>query len=300
MRILILGANGLIGSNLAKGLSSQWSVIPTAKEKVDVTDPRSLRAAFERHRPDVVVNCAGFMNVDRCEKDPRQSRLVNGLGAINVARELLNSSAARTSTLIHLSSDFVFDGSKGAYIEEDAAKPLSYYGVHKLIADEMICSAKLHRYYVLRVASVIAFAAERSNFIKKMISIAKERDHFNIVDDLSISLCTAELLSYVISALLERSPPPGLYHSVASGTTSWYRILTSSFQQLGIKYEIRPCSIDTMPNAHLRPRKSDMVPARLEDALGVSMPTWQAALQEHVQANQAEYRSFALASGAIG
>jgi dTDP-4-dehydrorhamnose reductase len=293
MRIMILGAKGLIGGGLLANFGKDWTVIGRDKTAVDVTDPGSIRRALATDRPDAVINCTAFMNVDRCELEPAQSHLVNCLGSIHIANAIRASADLQHCAFIQLSSDFVFDGRKGDYSEEDAAKPLSYYGVHKIVADEYIANVGLPRYYVLRVASMIGFVPARNNFVKRMISLAKERDHFDIVNDLTISMSTPEFLADAISRLLHARAPSGVYNTVAAGQTTWYEMLVESFKILGIKHDIRPTSIETMPNAHLRPRKSNMVVAKFEKATRKAVDHWRHVLRRHIEAHRQEYERLA-------
>jgi dTDP-4-dehydrorhamnose reductase len=289
--VAVLGAHGLLGRGLCKLLGETHTIFPLSREKADVTRPESLRQALAEAAPDVVVNCSGLLNVDRCQREPQQSYLVNGEGAIHIAQVIGEMEPARRPVLIHFSSDFVFDGVQGSYREEDPARPLSYYGTHKLIADEFLLHSGLRDFYILRMASVVCCVEERDNFVKRMIALAYQKPYLQIVDDLQISLTTIEVLAWYVDRFLHVRPPSGLYNAVCAGTTTWYDILATSFQDLGIDREVRPVSIEAMPNANLRPRKSDLEISKAARALNASVPEWKAALQEHLDKNAALYEA---------
>ncbi len=288
-RIAILGAGGLLGRGLSRMLAQSHTVVPLAKAAADVTAPQTLARALEAATADVIINCAGFLNVDRCEKQPRQSYLVNGLGPMYVAQAVSAIPAIRRPTLFHFSSDFVFDGIKGNYNEDDLGRPLSYYGTHKLLADEFMFQSGLRDYYILRTSGLISYDEEKGNFLKRMIALAAEKPFLQIVDDLKISMTTIEALAQLIEQIMRVRPAAGLYNAVCAGTTTWHAILRAAFAQLAIDREIRPVSIDDMPGAALRPRHSDLDTTKLAHALGTPMPGWQEALREHVEKNLERY-----------
>ena len=255
---------------------------------------------LEEISPRAVVNGAGFLNVDRCEREPRQSYLVNCLGPINLANAIGRMVPARRPLLLHFSSDFVFDGLKGCYNEDDLGRPLSYYGAHKLAADEFILHCGLRDFYILRMSGLICYLRQKDNFLKRMISLAGERPYLQIVDDLEISMVTVEVLAWYVRQLLARRPPAGLYNAVCAGRTTWHAILCAAFARLGIGREVRAAKIESMPNAALRPRHSDLDTAKIARALELPIPDWQAALAAHIEEHRPHYQALAAPPAAKG
>jgi dTDP-4-dehydrorhamnose reductase len=270
-------------------LGQSHSVLPMPREQVDITDQTAVLHTLEDAAADVVLNCAGFLNVDRCEKEPERSHRVNGLGPVRLAKAIGLMKAAKKPLLFHFSTDFVFDGAKGAYREEDIARPLSYYGTHKIIADEFLLNCGLRDFYILRTASLLCNVEGRDNFAKRMLTLAAERPFLQIVDDLKVSMITIEVLAWFVEQMLEVRPESGLYNAVCGGITTWNAILRTVFNQLNVDKEIRAVSIDAMPNAALRPRNSDLDFSKITRTLNASAPLWENAVVDHVRANRESY-----------
>lgn len=286
--IVILGSSGTLGSCLTAELTPQFRVIPLSSAQADVTDRAALDAMLKDSAPDVVVNCAGFLNVDRCEQEPGKSWLVNYAGAGNTARAIAGCRSKRP-VFFQFSTDFVFDGIQGAYRETDLPRPLSHYGLHKLLADECILSAGLPNAYVLRVASLICFPPQKDNFLKRMLFLSGQKPLLEIVDDLRVSMTTPEVLGRLLGRFIAERPEPGLYNAVCAGVTTWYDIARTAFSGLGLDYDIRPTSIANRPNASIRPRLSDLDIGKIAAIPGCQPPDWRDALSEHVNLYRERY-----------
>lgn len=290
-RILILGSQGLLGRGLALALQSRCDTLAPPESEANVTRPDALIRLFETLEPDAVLNCAGFLNVDRCEKEPASSYRINAAGAINAARSIAFLPPGRRPVLFQFSSDFVFDGTVGHYDETALARPLSYYGVHKLLADEFMLAGPLSDFYILRMSGLLSCVPGKDYFIKRMIALSNERPFLQVVDDLTISCVTVEVLADFILALLASRPRPGLYNAVCAGRATWHAMLTTAFEVLGIDYEVKAASIDTMPNAQIRPRTSDLDISKITAATGLKIPEWRDAVASHVRAHYDEYKT---------
>lgn len=286
--VVILGANGTLGSCLTAELADSFKIIPLSSAQADVTDRGSISRILSQMQPDVIVNCAGFLNVDRCEQEPRKSWLVNYCGAVNVARAIA-ALPSRRPAFFQFSTDFVFDGLQGSYRETDLPHPLSHYGLHKLLADECILNENLPNAWILRVASLICFPPQKDNFLKRMLFLSGQKPLLEIVDDLKVSMTTPEILGRVVSRFIEDRPESGMYNAVCSGVTTWYDIARTAFQRLGIDYDIRPTSIADRPNAVIRPRLSDLDVTRLSAVPACRPPLWSDALRDHVDQYRERY-----------
>lgn len=296
--VVILGAGGTLGSSLAAELACNhlardylardYQVIPLSSVQADVTDRSAIERILSETRPDVVVNCAGFLNVDRCEQEPRKSWLVNYAGAVNVARAVSNC-RSRPPVFFQFSTDFVFDGIQGAYRETNLPHPLSHYGLHKLLADECILSEGSPNAYILRVASLICFPPSKDNFLKRMLFLSGQKPQLEIVDDLRVSMTTAETLGRLVDRFIAVRPEPGLYNGVCAGVTTWHDIAQTAFRALGVDYDIRPTSIADRPNASIRPRLSDLDVSKVAGVPGCAPPDWNDALCEHLDIYRDRY-----------
>lgn len=289
LKIVVFGANGLLGRGLVKQLGPRHAVSAFPREQVDITDQSAVLQTLEDAAADVVLNCAGFLNVDRCEKEPERSHRVNGLGPVRLAKAIGRMKTENKPLLFHFSTDFVFDGAKGAYKEEDIARPLSYYGTHKIVADEFLLNCGLRDFYILRTASLLCNVEGRDNFAKRMLTLAAEMPFLQIVDDLKISMVTLEVLAWFVEQMLELRPESGLYNAVCGGITTWNAILQTVFKELNVDREIRAARIDAMPNAALRPRNSDLDVAKITRTLNAPAPFWEHAVADHVRANRESY-----------
>lgn len=285
--VLILGGNGLLGTCLSRDLSAVATVKQLTRLDCDITDKESLSSAFMKHAPDLVFNCAGFLNADRCEKEPTHSYAINAaavgtiLGAISVIR-------GQKPHLVHFSTDFVFDGNKGQYTEDDLPRPLSFYGVHKYAADEIVQASGLENYWILRVASVIGFSEQRPNFLKTIFKASGTKPYLEIVDDLSISTVTTELLARYIMHMWKAKAPSGLYHATACGTTSWYSLAKKAFDTLGIDYDIRPIASVANNLAAPRPKNSSLLNSKILSH-GGQAGSWENEIAEHTLRYKNQY-----------
>lgn len=285
--ILILGGNGLLGTCLSRDLSAVAVVKQLTRLDCDITDKGSLSAAIIGHTPDLILNCAGFLNADRCEKEPAHSYAINAAAVATIVGAISEVKGQKPH-LVHFSTDFVFDGNKGQYSEEDLPRPLSFYGVHKYAADEIIQAYGLEKYWVLRVASVIGFNEQRPNFLKTIFKASGTRPYLEIVDDLSISTVTTELLSRYIMQMWSAKAPTGLYHATASGTTSWYSLAKKAFDTLGVEYDIRPIASVANNLAAPRPKKSSLLNSKILSHGGQAR-SWEDEISDHTLRYKSQY-----------
>ena len=221
MKVLILGSNGRLGSALArrwKSLPSISEVIPLTRSQVDLSDSLSAEAALASYSfgpGDVVVNSAAATDVDGCERDPELARRINADAPARIARLC----AARGARLIHIGTDYVFDGlSKHPYSEEDQAKPVSHYGATKLEGDLAVLEAS-PQHCVVRVSWV--FGPDKPGFVDAIVRRALSSPEAAAVHDKTSSPAYTEDLALWMEAFLQLSLPGGIYHLCNGGTCSW-------------------------------------------------------------------------------
>ena len=222
MKIAVVGSNGQLGNDLVVAFTrSGHEVFPLTHADIEISNIDSVSRALTALHPDVVINTAAMHNVEKCESELDKAIAVNVVGPKNlalVANEL-------GSVLMHVSTDYVFDGNKGTpYVEEDAPRPLSSYGVTKLAGEHFVrCTAAKH--FVVRTSGLYGKEPCRAkgglNFVELMLKLARERGEVKVVDSETVTpTSTAELAEQLV--VLSQSGSYGLYHATAEGGCSWH------------------------------------------------------------------------------
>jgi dTDP-4-dehydrorhamnose reductase len=210
-KVLILGAQGMLGHDLFEVFSSEYAVTGLDIEDIDLTRQGATRKTIKDLSPDVVINAAGYTDVDGCEKKINKAFAVNGQGTKNVAKGCCDSG----SKLIYLSTDYIFDGTKGSpYREDDPPNPLSIYGESKLMGERYI-EEILDDYIIVRTQWL--YGKHGRNFVETILTLAEERDHIEVVHDQQGSPTYTADLSRAIAALISRNLR-GAYHVSNSGS----------------------------------------------------------------------------------
>ena len=237
---------------------------------LDIADPNAVERALAGAAPDVVVNCAAWTDVDGAEADPAAATAINGRGAGNVAA----AAAAAGAWAIQISSDYVFNGAKGApYVESDAADPLSAYGASKFEGELAVARAAPDRHTIVR--SSWLFGTGGRCFPKTILRLASERDQLGIVDD---QVGTPTYTGHLAQALVEiaGSPPLGLLHVACTGHCSWFEFAREIVAAAGAACEVRPVTTAEYPLPARRPPYS-----ALESERGApTLPSWAEGLRE--------------------
>ncbi|HVY12618.1 MAG TPA: sugar nucleotide-binding protein, partial [Alphaproteobacteria bacterium] len=260
--LALLGANGLLGSRFQHYLAgnANFRIVPLRHAEADITQTDALFSALKNIKPDWVINCTAFLNTDRCEKEPENSYRVNFLAVRNLAQRLPDLGAR----LIHFSTDYVFDGKTGGYTEDSTAHPLSYYGLHKYLADEAILASGAEA-YILRVASVMGAGPGKPDLVKALLGrVSKGARELEVVEELQISVSTPQFIVNTAARLMETQPAFGLYNTVAQGQTSWLAAAREAFSELGLNIPFKPVAADAFPRLAARPMKSWLQTGKLE------------------------------------
>lgn len=275
--VLVVGAGGQLGEAMTHSLASQHEVVPFSRAELDVTDPDAVRAAVTSVYPDAIVNCAAYTDVDEAEQEPLEAFAANSWAVRTLAR----LAAEIEATLVHFSTDFVFDGSTDRpYVEEDAPNPRGTYAASKLLGEWLATDAPRH--YVLRVESLFGGSHARSSVDRLLDGILGGREVRAFVDR-TVSPSYVEDVVSVTGALLDGRQPFGLYHCVNGGWTTWADLA----RELGRMAERPDAYITDVPLADAglptpRPRFAALSNAKLTDA-GIVLPPWQDALQRYVR-----------------
>jgi len=276
MHYVIIGANGMLGSDLASMCVAEG--LPTLGldyPEVDITDPASLGTAIPTHS--IVVNCAAYTRVDEAESDRDRAFLVNGAGAGNVAEACLK----KRCRLLHLSTDYVFNGNADLpYREEDPTEPLNVYGESKLAGEEAVREAGGDA-LVVRVQSL--FGANGRNFVRTIMH--RLLDSGNDVRVVQDQVCSPTYTKHLASAILSliEAEVAGIVHVCASGSCSWHGFAVRIAEHVNPGSVVTPVCSSEFPTPARRPARSVMDTSRFESVTGRRMPTWEEGLREYLE-----------------
>ena len=278
MTIAVIGADGQLGRDLLEVLSHH-QLTPLGHADADITDRASVTSALAAAKPDWVINAAAMTHVDRCEDDAEQAFLVNAIGARHVAE----ASKENNASLIHISTDYVFDGSKRSpYVESDETNPINAYGISKL-AGELYVRYLQPEHYVVRTSGLYGAHPCRGkggrNFVDTMLALADERDEINVVSDEVLTPTYSIDLAHQVAAIIDKAPPPGVYHATNAGECSWYEFAREIFRIAGKEIAVGETTSAAWGAPATRPAYSVLDNAALRDAGIDSMPDWRDALQ---------------------
>jgi dTDP-4-dehydrorhamnose reductase len=276
MTWVITGAGGLLGVELARRLRRDGVAPYTPSHReLDVRDEAALARAFARHRPRVVVNCAAWLDVERAERDEAAALAVNGRAPGVLARLCADHDAV----LVHVSTNYVFDGTASAPYSEDAAtSPVNAYGRTKRAGEEAVRRLHPDGGYVVRTAWLHGTAGR--DFARTMIRLAAERDRVEVIDDLYGQPTSAAEVADRIVALVAARPPAGVYHAANAGQATWFDYAREIFGLLGADpRRVRPIPVAAYPGSAPHPRYTVLGQSRWVEAGLAPMRDWRAALR---------------------
>lgn len=285
MSILLLGAGGQVGREIV-GLAGERAraLIALDRSGLDITDGAAIEAALALHRPQVVINAAAYTAVDRAESEPDLARLINTTAPGLIARACARQGAA----LIHISTDYVFDGTKiGAYVESDPVAPLGVYGVTKE-AGERAVREGLERHLIVRTSWV--YGIHGANFLKTMLRLARERDRLTVVADQhgcpTATRDIAEGIFAAASALMAGQASPGTCHLAGEGVTNWCdfarAIIERAALHTGQRPEVAAITTADYPTPARRPTNSQLSSALFAASFGYRAVPWRQRVAEIV------------------
>jgi len=273
-RVLVTGGNGQVGRSIAELASdarfAALDIAVTNRSTVDITDRAGLNAAFDRLQPDVVINAAAYTSVDAAESDEAAATAVNTDGVASLA----DLCAAHGARLLHLSTDYVFDGTKdGWYVESDPIAPLGVYGRTKAAGEAAARACPAH--LILRTSWV--YATHGNNFVKTMLRIGAELPELGVVDD-QVGCPTSA--HDIAEALLHLSSMDanGTYHLAGADQASWHEFAEAIFAAADLTTTANPISTADFPTPAPRPANSRLDSSALADATGVRLPGWRDSL----------------------
>ena len=287
MKILLTGKNGQLGRRLEKDLKKIHEIIATDRNTLDLVDTQFIKDTIYKVKPDLIINAAAYTNVDQAEKEKDLAYKINALApkALSQAAKVLDI------PIIHISTDYVFDGTKeGAYVEDDQVNPLSVYGITKWHGEEFV---KQHpKHFILRTSWV--FSSHGHNFLKKIIKLAQEKNSLSVVDDQWGSPTSVKTLSDTIQAIIHKLQNKnnldiyGTYHITSEGETNWYLyasqildILESSKVKLKLlASNLHPITSSKYPQNARRPKNSRMNTTKFRNVFMLKFPHWKNELKD--------------------
>ncbi|MEQ8757985.1 MAG: dTDP-4-dehydrorhamnose reductase [Coleofasciculus sp. G1-WW12-02] len=282
-RILLTGTAGQLGSELQQTLAPLGEVMGVDRQRLDLTQPDKIRQVISEFKPDLIVNAAAYTAVDKAETETELANAINGTAPTIMAEAAQQLGAA----LIHVSTDYIFDGKKNTpYTEDDTPDPINAYGQSKLWGEEGVLK-HCDRAIILRTAWVYG-AQGKGNFVKTMLRLGAERDELRVVvDQVGTPTWTGDLASAIaqLAQSLQSDTLTGIYHFTNSGVTSWYDFAVAIFeeaQQIGFPLQVKqvvPITTAEYPTPAARPAYSVLSSQKISAVLGNHPPNWRTGLR---------------------
>jgi dTDP-4-dehydrorhamnose reductase len=282
MNVTVIGANGQLGSDVVQAFAeNSEDVCCLTHAEIELSNLYSVAECLRLRRPDVIVNTAAMHHVENCEQQPAKAYAVNALGARNLAIVTRDLDAL----LIHVSTDYVFDGAKREpYVENDPPMPLNVYGNSKLAGEYFVRSLN-PKHFVLRTSALYGKHPCRAkgglNFVDLMLKVARERGRVRVVDSEFVSPTATTDLAHQMVAL-SHSDAYGLYHATAEGSCSWYEFAQEIFSVAGIDVKLEVASPAEFPAKVPRPHYSVLENRGLKTCGLNLFEPWQAGLRNYL------------------
>lgn len=269
MKIIVTGANGMLGQDLCPILEDEGhEVIETDIDTLDITNEVSVRNILKANMPDIVIHCAAYTNVDKAEEEKDIAFKINGIGTENISKVCKSLGI----TLFYISTDYVFDGKKkDKYLPEDKPNPINVYGESKLVGEKAVSACDKH--YIIRTSWL--YGHHGKNFVETMLSLKEEKEIKVVDDQIGCPTWTVELANAIVE-IIEEELEYGIYQVCGSGSTSWYNFAKKIFELSNIKANLTPCLTQEFPRPANRPLNSIM------DNDGFCR-NWDVALKEYLE-----------------
>jgi dTDP-4-dehydrorhamnose reductase len=276
MKILLTGAKGMLGTDVAKRLKTLgMDFLGVDIDELDITDEAAVHAFISDYKPNAIIHCAAYTAVDKAEDEPDLCMQVNAKGTENLARVCREINAA----MLYISTDYVFSGEGEMPYETDSPKaPLSVYGKSKLAGEEAVLQ-HLDKFYIVRVSWV--FGQNGNNFVKTMLRLAETKDEINIVgDQIGSPTYTVDLVVLLCDMIV--SEKYGVYHATNEGFCSWAEFAEEIMKISGSSCSVNPIMTEQYPTKATRPRNSRLSKRSLDEAGFERLPGWGEALKRYL------------------
>ena len=281
MVVLVTGANGQLGQAIqfVAGNYPNINFVFCSSSDLDITNKENCDSVFNKEKPDFCINAAAYTAVDKAESEPEKAVLINVIGAKNLAEACKNFN----SKLIHISTDFVFDGSKNSpYNETDLPNPKGVYGQTKL-EGEIAIQEVFDAYFIIRTSWV--YSQFGNNFMKTMLRLASERDSLSVVSDQIGTPTNAVDLAECLLTIITQHPTPntqhlfGIYNFSNEGQCSWFDFAKKIFEINQVKIDLTPIPTTQFPTPAERPKYSVLDKTKIKNAFGVLIKNWDVSLK---------------------
>ncbi|HZH71102.1 MAG TPA: dTDP-4-dehydrorhamnose reductase [Mariniphaga sp.] len=281
MKILVTGSNGQLGSELKEisGDFPEWHFIFTDVDDLDITDEKSVDAFFRKNKPSFIVNCAAYTAVDKSESDMQAAHQINAVGPGVLAM----ASKKHDVNLIHISTDYVYDGQNyKPYEEFDPVNPASVYGKTKLAGERLIRSANPDT-VIIRTAWL--YSSFGNNFVKTMLRLGSEKDSLKVVfDQIGTPTYAYDLAQAILEVIANSNNNPsnslsGIYHYSNDGVASWYDFAVTIFEITGLHCKVLPVLTSEFPTPAKRPHYSVLNKSKIKTTFNIEIPYWKDSLK---------------------
>ena len=289
-KLLVVGCNGMLAKAIASAAPAGYLLTGVDLPEFDMTDRSQVISLVHRLRPDTIINCAAYTNVDGCETEVRLANSVNG----TAVGYLAESAKSVDATLVHVSTDYLFDGCKGSpYGEEDQPNPQSVYGNSKLLGEQAILTSELKKYFIVRTSWL--YGPGGRNFVETVLRLAGEREELKIVaDQVGSPTYTVDLANAIFNLLdavtgHQFSAPScyGIYHFSDEGYCSWYEFACTIVAEARrhnlpvVTREVRPIRTAEYPLPARRPANSVFDKSKYRNTTGAEVPEWRDSLKAY-------------------
>lgn len=274
---LVFGASGQLGNCLKEIVNKEGleNFVFLPLEKADILNSEEILTLFNEHKPSYVINCAAYTAVDKAEDEVDLAREINALGAENLAK----ACATFNTTLIHISTDFVFEGNKSIPLEEtEIANPINIYGLTKLEGENVI-RAQLENYFILRTSWL--YSEYGNNFVKTMLRLGDTHKELRVIaDQVGTPTYAIDLAKCILEIINRDSMDYGIYHYSNEGTASWFDFAKAIFDIKGNDIKVTPISTSDYITKAARPAYSVMDKTKIKTKLGMEVPYWRESLEK--------------------
>jgi dTDP-4-dehydrorhamnose reductase len=281
MKILLLGHKGMLGTDLLTQMRLHHEIVGMDKEEIDITSADECAKAIGKTAPQIVINAAGYTNVDGCETAKEECFAVNAEALKNIAV----ACHRKNIRIIHFSTDYVFNGTGSApYKEDDDCDPINTYGASKL-AGERYLQTLAQNYIIIRTAWL--YGVNGKNFVRTILEKAKTTPRLTVVDDQLGSPTHTKDLAAAVDLLIEKNAQ-GIFHVTNRGSCSWYQFAVKILQESGIEnVEVSPIKSDQLARTAKRPAYSILSMQKFISTTGKAMQPWQLGLQDYLESVKA-------------
>ena len=277
-KVLVTGAHGQLGktiNELYKENNIGLEFIFVSREELDITNKENLKSFLSKNKFNYCINCAAYTAVDSAENDEETAKNINTLGSKNLAIACSKNNV----TLIHISTDFVFDGNKSvAYNETDQTNPSGVYGITKLKGEQEI-TQHLKEHFIIRTSWL--YSEHGNNFMNTMIRLSQDRELLSVVEDqIGTPTYAKDLASVIFKIITTNSKAYGLYHYSNEGVASWYDFAKAIFEETNATIRVLPITSEHYPTLAKRPHFSVLDKAKIKTNLQIEIPYWRDSLKQ--------------------